>query len=229
MRRSLALATMILAACAVAACGSEKSDQDQVRDTVKQLLHSEKDVCGKLTDKFSQATFGGSRDRCEKSAAKGGDPANAEITKVTVKGDASTVTVKDRSGDNQIRLVKDGGWKIDQLVAANGQTEEAQARGAVDAFLGAIRSNDAQTFCGLLSNRFARTVTGKSQFAVAECVKQVKKSGLGSLEAKVGQASIRSVVTSRRGAIVSLNTGDVIAVQKVGSRYVIESINGKGK
>jgi hypothetical protein len=230
MRRPLALATLLLATVSVAACGSEKSDTDQVHDTAQQLLDSDKDVCGKLTDKFSQATFGGSKERCEKSAEKGDDSAKAKITRVVVKGDSATVTVKDKDGDNQVRLVKDGDWKIDQLVAAGGQTEEAQARGAVDAFLGAIRQDDAQTFCGLLSDKFARTVTGKSQFGVAECVKQVKKSGLGSLKAKVGKASVRSVVAPKKGraAIVSLSTGDVISVQKQGGRYVIESINGKG-
>jgi hypothetical protein len=239
MRQLLAFTALLTATLGVAACGSEKSDTDQVRGTAQQLLDSDKAVCGKLTEKFSKATFGGSKEKCEKSAEKGDDSPKAKITKVAIKGDAATVIVKDKDGDNQVRLVKDGDWKIDQLVAAGGQTEEAQARAAVDAFLGAIRSNDAQTFCGLLSDRFARTVTGKAQFAIAKCVTQVKKSGLGSLEAKVGKASVRSVVPTTtkdkktravtgRGAIISLSTGDVISVRKQGNRYVIENINGKG-
>jgi hypothetical protein len=226
MARRLALASTLLAVLSLAACGSEKSDKDQVKDTAQQLLDSDKDVCGKLTDRFSKATFGGSKDKCEKSAEKGGDSPDAKITSLAVKGDAATVTVKTRDGNNQVKLVKDGDWKIDRLVAASGQSEEDKARAAVEAFIGAIKGDDAQAFCGLLSEKFARKVTGKKEFGVAECVKQVEKSGLGSLKAKVGSASVRSVVVGR-GATVTLSTGDVIAVRKQGARYVIDAINGK--
>jgi hypothetical protein len=237
-RLILALALVVAASGVFTACGSSKSDEDQVKDTTQQLLDSDKDVCDKLTDRFLQSTFGGSKDKCQQSAEKGDNSPDAKLTKVTVKGERATVTVKDKDGNNKVLLVKDGGWEIDRLVAAaGGKSNTVKARAAVDAFLQAIKDDDANVFCGLLSEKFARSVTGKSQFGVAECVSQVKKSGLASVGRKVGKAKTKNVVLTNAkskttgaskpvGAIVTLSSGDVIALRFQGNRYVIDGING---
>jgi hypothetical protein len=136
--RSLTAATVI-ASLALAACGSNASDEKDVKKTVKGVYDALADKnAKKVCDSISER----GRQRIENSAAKGrkhqscvqlfgiglafaGDSLkqakNVKIGDVSVKGDQAKATVSLQGRKSQIGLVKEhGDWKLSGLDLAGG-------------------------------------------------------------------------------------------------------------
>jgi hypothetical protein len=123
-------------ALAATACGEGGSDEDDVKKTVNGVYDAlaDKDA-GKVCDSLSQA----GRRRYTKTAPKGQDceqvfkvglsfagdaledAERAEVTRVRVKGDRATASVRYKTETGRIELLKeDGSWKLNDLGSAGG-------------------------------------------------------------------------------------------------------------
>jgi PBP1b-binding outer membrane lipoprotein LpoB len=129
MQRSAVIA-VLLAALALAGCGpfGGKSDEDQVRDTVDQLVTARNqshfaDVCS-LFASAQLAQFKKANTTCEKFLQQHAAPdttTTIRVEQVRVEGDRATVdaTVSHNAGAGNaesILLVKENGdWKVTQV------------------------------------------------------------------------------------------------------------------
>ena len=126
----LAVIAVLLAALALAGCGpfGGKSDEDQVRDTVDQLVTARNqshfsDVCS-LFASAQLAQFKKANTTCEKFLQQHAAPdttTTIRVEQVRVEGDRATVdaTVSHNAGAGNaesILLVKENGdWKVTQV------------------------------------------------------------------------------------------------------------------
>ena len=209
---------LLVLATGLGACGpGGESDEDKVRDVVEKVASNDPEVCKDLTDRFLSEEFDGDEGKCEKQAREAEDEQNLEIEKVEVDGDKATVEAKADDAKGIARLVKeDGDWKLDELEregrtgASGGKSpDETAAQGAVDAFLIAVRGKDGNVFCGLLTERFARTLFNAKRFGVAECAERLAKGfNWSRLQRRFRGAKVRS-------AGVSGNTGGAILDNRI--------------
>lgn len=105
------LPILVVAALGLSACGGS-SEEDQVRDVVKESVKTPTKLCDNLAAPALK-TLGGEA-KC-KALAKDQDGQDIKITSVDVKGDKATVkgTGKDGKDAGTLNLVKeDGDWKI---------------------------------------------------------------------------------------------------------------------
>jgi hypothetical protein len=130
MQRSLAITATLLAALALVGCGpfGGKSDEDQIRDTVDELVVARNqahfaDVCG-LFASAQLAQFKKAHTTCEKFLQQHAQPdttTTIRVEQVRVQGDRATVdaTVSHNAGAGNaesILLVKENGdWKVTQV------------------------------------------------------------------------------------------------------------------
>jgi hypothetical protein len=132
-RRSLPLAAL-LAALAVAGCGSKSSDEKAVKQTVKDVYAAlaEKDakkVCQSISKKGKDEITGsaakaGRKQSCEQLFSLGlafaGDSLkqakNVKVTDVNLDGDTAKATISLQNRKSDIGLVKENGdWKLSGL------------------------------------------------------------------------------------------------------------------
>lgn len=233
--RKLALPALLLIALAavLGACGpGGESDEDKVRDVVEKVASNDPEVCKDLTERFLSTEFDGDEGKCEKQAREAEDEQNLEVQEVNIDGDKATVEATADGDKGTATLVKeDGDWKLDELeregqgAAGRRSPDETAAQGAVDAFLIAVRGQDPNVFCGLLTERFARSLFDTRRFGVAECVERLAKNfNWSRLQRRFRGAKVRSVETSGSGASVTLDNGIRFALRKRGGRWQINTV-----
>ena len=234
--RKLALPALLLLALAalLGACGpGGDSDEDKVRDVVENVADNNPEVCKQLTDEFLSREFDGDEGKCEKQAREAEDDQNLEIEEVKVDGDKATVEATADGDKGTALLVKeDGDWKLDQLrqggsTAGRRSPDETAAQGAVDAFLIAVRGKDANVFCGLMTERFARNLFNARRFGIAECVERLEGSfDWSRLQRRFRGKKVNRVAVSGRGAVVTLTGAGAIefGLRKRGGRWQINRV-----
>ena len=222
-----------LSAAFVGCGGGGGGDEDKVRDVVKKVASNDPEVCEDVSDEFLSRQFGGDKAKCEKAAKDGKENQDVKIEKVEINGDKATVRAVVDKDPGVARLVKeDGDWKLDALTRP-GQSateqprsrDEVAARGAVDAFLIAVRKEDANVFCGLLTERFARKLFDVKRFGIAKCANQLAKSfDWSRLQKRFRGGKIKSSATFGTGAGITLNNGIQFGLKKLKGRWQINSV-----
>ena len=102
------------------------------------------------------------------------------------------------------------------------QQRRDEARATVDALIEAIKTNDENVFCGLLSPRLAQKLVGGpgGDAAIARCVEVVKDVDLSE---DIGDISVTGIRVSGNKASVRTTAGDRITLIRRGGRWVINS------
>src|SRR5262245_55511519 len=118
--RHLAVALFSAAALSFAACGGSKSDEDKIRDVVKDVDDDPASLCtDHATDALLQQLGGEAACKAGAAQAATQDPSKTTVDSVDVNGDKATVKVKDASGGSTVNFVKeDGDWKVDKSAAS---------------------------------------------------------------------------------------------------------------
>lgn len=101
-------------------CGDEapKDDEGKVREAMQQFADSEPELCGKLTNRFFERTFEGTRADCERDVAEI-EKVELEVDSVEIEGRRANVTATIGSDAVRALLVKTGDtWKLDRVQAA---------------------------------------------------------------------------------------------------------------
>ena len=232
--RKLALpALLVLALTALlGACGpGGDSDEDKVRDVVEKVAENDPEVCKQLTDGFLSREFEGDEKKCERQAEEAEEEQNLEIKEVEVDGEKATVQATADGDKGTALLVKeDGDWKLDQLRQESGAAgrrspDETAAQGAVDAFLIAVRGKDANVFCGLLTERFARTLFKARRFGVAECVERLERNfDWSRLQRRFRGAKVSRVSVTGSVGVVRLDNGATFGLRKLRGRWQIRRV-----
>jgi hypothetical protein len=111
MKRFFAV-SVLGCALAFSACGGSDSDEDKIKDLVKEVDENPTALCDNATKELL-AQLGG-KAGCEQLAktdkSNGGD---SKVTNVKVNGDNATATVTDKTGPSNVTFVKeDGDWKV---------------------------------------------------------------------------------------------------------------------
>jgi hypothetical protein len=225
---------LLVLATGLGACGpGGESDEDKVRDVVEKVASNDPEVCKDLTARFLSEEFDGDEGKCEKQAREAEDEQNLEIEKVEVDGDRATVEAKADDDKGTARLVKEGGdWKLDELEregragASRGKSpDETAAQGAVDAFLIAVRGEDANVFCGLLTERFARSLFDTNRLGVAECAERLAKSfNWSRLQRRFRGAKVRNVGVAGNTARAILDNRINFGLRKLKGRWQINRV-----
>jgi hypothetical protein len=110
MKRFLAVAA-VGSAFALAACGGGDSDEDKIRDLVKEVDDNPSALCDNATKELL-AQLGG-KAGCEQLAKSNEDDSKSDVQNVKVDGDTATATIKDDSGTSTVTFQKvDGDWKV---------------------------------------------------------------------------------------------------------------------
>ncbi|MFL5844652.1 MAG: hypothetical protein ACJ762_08165 [Solirubrobacteraceae bacterium] len=106
-RTALSAASFVL----LAGCGGA-SDEDEIRDIVKEGSSNPASICDRLTD-AALSDLGG-HDACvDLSRSQDNTDADVEIQSVAVDGDKATAKVHGKDGAQTIRFVKqDGEWRV---------------------------------------------------------------------------------------------------------------------
>ena len=114
--RPLGVALLSAAALSFAACGGSKSDEDKIRDVVKDVDNNPASLCtDHATDALVQQLGGEAACKAGAAQAAKQDPSKTTVENVDVNGDKATVKVKDASGGSTVNFVKqDGDWKVDK-------------------------------------------------------------------------------------------------------------------
>ena len=231
--RKLALPAVLL--LALGACGpGGESDEDKVRDVIEKVASNDPEVCKDLTEDFLSREFGGDEKRCERQARAAEDEQNLDIQEVNVDGDRATVRATADGDRGTARLVKeDGDWKLDAIDRedrAGRSPDETAARGAVDAFLIAVRGEDENVFCGLMTERFARDLFDTRRFGVAECVERLSRNFNWSiLQRRFRRAKVRSVGVDGNTAGAILDNRITFRLRKSKGRWQINRVNYPGE
>ena len=247
----IALVAALLCGLALAACGSDdsdsgSSDEDQVREVAEQLSSNDPAACGKLTEDFLKQL--GSKEECEKSAEEPDEGPQPEVGEVKVDGETATAVVVDEDRSTLKFVKQDGEWLVDGVEVeegagaesgsgTSGATEtdaadssaggdEVEARAAVDAFLIGVEDEDPQVLCGLFSEKYAKELTGASEFGIAECVEQLRGSGFGELKKSLKGIEVTktTVAEGGRAATVKLSNGNAVKLAYQDGRFVIDEL-----
>lgn len=248
MSRHLALLVTLLLSVSFAAagCGGD-SDEDKVREVVQQFIDADPDVCGKLTDKLLEEQFDG-KEACEKAAREEGAEFEAEIESVEIDGDEARVRVDPKEGESAtVVLVKeDGDWLIssieeEQAAADEGDedtatTEDPAAadrvavQGTVDAFVTAVKEQDEEVLCGLLSPRLAAELVGGDDpnVVIAQCVEAFREADLSDLRREAERVKVEDVEVSGNTATVGVTGGETLSLEKQEGRWVIDRFGSAG-
>ena len=256
MIKHLALIALALSIAAVGltACGGD-DDEDQIRDVVQQFIDADQEVCGKLTDELLNEQFDG-REACEEATQEEGAAFEAEIESVEIDGDRADVRLNPEEGESgTIGMVKeDGDWLIasieedtaadeDEGGAEDTSTteepatpeapadEELAVQGTVDAFVTAVREEDPQVLCGLLTPRFAAELVGGGDpdTAIAQCVQVFRMADLSALKRDAAGLEVQDVTISGNTATAAVSGGETFSLVKQDGRWVIDQFGIGGE
>ena len=189
------------------------------------------------------------REACDEGTGPADD---FEVTSVEVDGDQADAEMEIDGEDADLELVnEDDEWLIDDLsgpafVADTGgdettpgeteptpapeepaedpaaQQRRLEARATVDALIEAIKTNDEQVFCGLLSPRLSQKLVGGpgGSAAIARCVEVVADVDLSE---DIGNIEVTGIRVSGSKASVRTTAGDRITLVRRGGRWVVNS------
>jgi hypothetical protein len=118
--RSIVVALCGATALAFAACGGgSSSDEDKIRDVVKDVDDNPSSLCTDHgTDQLVQKLGGEQRCTAAAQLAAKQDPSKTTVESVDVNGDKATAKLKDASGNSTVTFVKeDGDWKVSDSVS----------------------------------------------------------------------------------------------------------------
>lgn len=236
IKRMTASAVALAALPGLAACGGGGGgDEDKVRDLVSLGNKHDPAVCDKVTDRWLKQVTGGSRADCKKQVK--GDKSTVKVEKVSVKGDRATVSISSGRNRGQILAVKDGGeWKLDDVKqtpssssssgSSSASGEEVKVRGTYLAFVQAANKEDETVFCGLMSDRYAARLIGKSgsRFPVAECLDAYKRFDFSRLQRALKKVRVTGVSVTGGSAQVKLSDSESVVMKKQKGRWVIDNI-----
>lgn len=110
MKRFLTVAA-VGGALALAACGGSSSDEDKIKNLVKQVDDDPTALCENATKELL-AQLGGEAG-CKQLAKTNNGASKSKVSNVKVDGDTATATVTDNSGPSTVTFQKvDGDWKV---------------------------------------------------------------------------------------------------------------------
>ena len=115
---SLTLCAILLAA---AGCGGDeapKGKKGQVRESMEQFAESDPALCGRLTERFLQQTFGGTKADCERQVGQI-ETVELEIESIKIKDTRADVRAEISGEPVRALLVREGDtWKLDRVEEA---------------------------------------------------------------------------------------------------------------
>lgn len=114
---------------------------------------------------------------------------------------------------------------ISDTESGSSEEDEVNARAAVDALLLGVRGEDPKIVCGLLSEEYAKKLTGDEN-GIAKCVENLKNADLGSVKAELQGVAVETTEVAPGGdtATVTLTSNETVELMKDPddpSRYVI--------
>lgn len=242
-----AIVAAIACGLALTACGGGggASDEDQVRELVEQISSNDPAACDNFTKDFLEERDVTTKD-CEEAANEEDSGVKPTVEEVSVDGETATAVVLDEDRST-LKLVKqDDEWLVDSIdveegagksgsSGEEGEPEEAEApagggeveaQAAVDAFLIGVRDEDPQVLCGLLSERYAKKLTGVREFGIAECVEELQGSSFARLQKvlKGVEPTDTTVAADGRSATVKLSNGNTVRLKYQDGRFVIDQL-----
>lgn len=233
---------------ALAACGGGGSGEDQVRELAEQLANSDAAACDNFTKDFLEEQELTIKE-CEESAEQTDEGAEATVEEVSVEGDTATAVVLDEDRSTLKFVKQDDEWllngaDVEEGAGKSGSAEqtapeetetapdtpagggEVEARAAVDALLMGVQDEDPQVLCGLLSESYAKELTGAREFGIAECVERLQGSSFGKIQKALKGVEVTGtkVTADGRSATVKLFNGDTVGLKYQEGRFVIDRL-----
>jgi len=242
---ALCTAALVLTGCGGGdgGAGNGGSEEDAARQAVAELFTNEPAACDNLTDRYLKEIYD-TEEKCrESSDGTAADP-KPEIDKVSVEGDTAEAIVLDEDRSTVSLVKQDGDWLIDDFdveegagnasggsegsgtagESGGGDEAETEAQGTADAFLQAIRDEDKDVFCGILSERYAMELLNVQETGVGECVTN-SEIDWGRLQGLLASKSVEGVeIDGAGGASVSLSGDTMLRLTKDGERFVIDQV-----
>jgi len=89
-----------------------------------------------------------------------------------------------------------------------------------------VQDEDPQVLCGLLSESYAKELTGAREFGIAECVERLQGQSFAKLQSAVEGVQVEdtTVTSGGRSATVSLSNGESVELEYQDGRFVIDSL-----
>jgi hypothetical protein len=109
--KRLAIVTVAAVGLALSACGGSESDEDKIKDLVKDVDEHPTSLCDHATPALLSEL--GGRAACIQLAKTDNATTKSTVKRVTVNGDTATAAVVDATGPSTITFRKiDGDWKV---------------------------------------------------------------------------------------------------------------------
>ena len=109
--KRIAVVAVAAGALALAACGGSESDEDKIKDLVKDVDEHPASLCDHATPALLSEL--GGRAACLQLAKTDEATTKSTVKRVTVRGDTATASVVDATGPSTITFRKiDGDWKV---------------------------------------------------------------------------------------------------------------------
>ncbi len=234
----IALTAALVCGLALASCGGDGSDEDQVRAVAEQLSSSDAAACGKLTEDFLKQQFGTKGD-CERQAEQGDGGAKPKVEEVKVDGESATAVVVDGDRSTVTFVKEDGDWLASGIQIAQDDSEpdkaagppddpdsgdEAEARAAASSLLVGAQGDDPAVLCAVLSERYANELTGAKEFGLEECADRLGGGRFADLQSTLKGVEVQTTTVAPGGqsASVGLSNGDTVELIYQNGRFVID-------
>ena len=110
--KRLGVVAVAAGALALAACGGSESDEDKIKDLVKEVDEHPASLCDHAAPSLLSEL--GGRAACLQLARTDNAATKSTVKRVTVKGDTATAAVVDATGPSTVTFRKiDGDWKVE--------------------------------------------------------------------------------------------------------------------